>query len=103
MAPQPPLQVLQFGRAQFVEAGPGEFSVAHLFLQRDGLLRVQWRAGDVRLHLVANLGAERREGIALPQGEAIYATQAVARSVPAARLPRYGVVFIVERGVRDHA
>jgi len=76
----------------------GTFSV-----DDDALLRVQWRAGDVRLHLVANLGAEPREGIALPQGEAIYATQGVARSVPPARLPRYGVVFIVERTLHDRA
>jgi len=68
----------------------------------DALLRVQWRAGDVWLHLVANLGPEPREGVALPHGQSIFASQGVTASVPASRMPRYGVAFIVERSVRDH-
>ena len=62
----------------------------------DALLRVQWCAAAGRcLHLVANLSRAPRRAVALPAGEAIFATVGMPAAGTTGSLPAYAVAFIL--------
>jgi len=59
------------------------------------LLRVEWNADDGRrLHFVANFGP-RVERVALPRGELVFATDALAAGTAVALSP-YAVAIVIE-------
>ena len=62
------------------------------------LLRITW-TGDsaMRLHLIANLAREMRVGVAVPSGDAVFASDGTPMPGTVGTLPRYAVVFVVER------
>jgi malto-oligosyltrehalose trehalohydrolase len=74
-----------------VESG-GSFHV-----EGDELVRVEWRAGAARLHLVANLSTRSRSAVALPPGQAIFASDGVPPAGTTGDMPRFGLVVIVGR------
>ena len=61
------------------------------------LLRITW-TGDtgMRLHLIANLGREARVGVAVPNGDVVYASEGTPPPDAVGTIPRCGVVFVAE-------
>jgi len=61
------------------------------------LLRVTWsRDNGTRLHLVANLGRDARIGVAVPNGDVVYASEGSPPHDRVGTLLRYAVVFVAE-------
>jgi len=59
------------------------------------LLRVEWRAGDRRLHLVGNFGPEPIDDVPPPQGERVFATDDALSARETSAMPGYAVCVVV--------
>jgi hypothetical protein len=60
------------------------------------LLRVTWSSDrEASLELVANLGDEPRDDVAMPEGDLVFATDGAPRPGSSTTMPRWGVAFVV--------
>jgi len=63
----------------------------------DALLRVQWHADSGRsLHLLANLSPAPRDAVAVPAGDAIFATAGMPATGTSGTLPAHALAFILK-------
>ncbi len=68
---------------------------AGTFSTEGTLLRVEWRAGDRRLHLVGNFGPEPIDDVPPPQGERVFATDDALSARETSAMPGYAVCVVV--------